>query len=373
MLFLTALLFAVLLFVIPGELVLQWVAGLMSRPGLEKWMALGIMNAVVFALLFVAIRFTSVVMFDLGWENGHLTRRLADWVDVTGWRWLNILGLAAIGAGASILTIEGRLPYPFWFLFAAIVIGLLDVIRGHAIVPLPKVRPHPRFEPRPEPTPEPEPAGKRVVFTWEFCRPGSPEYIEQKKQEFALSEEEYQEARGKDRFPTRPVQEYAKYVRKGFSSSVRRVVEYFRKESADKDYAPIDEVMNLVGFARGIQYKSDEETHHVGDYANFPIETLYDQAGDCEDHAILAATLLYNLGHDVGLFHLDLGESGHLALGYRPSGSTILPAGPFCEKADNGREYYYVETVPTDPSSGVGEISEQFLQEVENRSVVAVT
>lgn len=371
MLLLTALLFAVALFVIPGELVLVWLAGLMSRPGLEERIVLGLMNAAVFALFSVGIRFTRLVLFDLGWEHGRLTHRLADWLDVTGWGWLNILGFLGIGSGAAILTVTGGLPYPFWFLFAAIVIGLVDIVGGHAIVPLPKVRPRPRFEPEPEP--QPDPAGKTVTFTWQFCRPGPPERLEAKRQEFVLSGEEYQDARGVKRFPTRPVQEYLKYVTEGFSSSVRRVTTHFKDESATEDYSPIEEVMNVVGFVRAIEYRSDDASRGVSEYANFPIETLYDQAGDCEDHAILAAVLLHHLGHEVGLFHLDLGESGHLALGYRPSGSSILPAGPFCAKANNGKEYYYVETVPTEPSLGVGELSRQFLEDLETQSVVAVT
>ncbi len=370
MIFLTALIFTVLLFVVPGELLLHWLARWMARPGLEEWIVLLLLNVFVFVLLFVSVRFTTVVIFDVGWERGRMTRRLAELLDVRGWRWLNLIGLVAVGTGAAILALEGRLPYPFWFLFAAITLGLFDLLGVREIVPLPAVRPFPRFDPAPLPA---EAYGKRVSFTWEFWRAGQTDRPAIKSQEFILGDDEYSQARSRERFPRRPVQEYLKYVRLGFSPSIQRVTEHFRDASAADRLSSIDEVMNVVGFARGIEYRTDEETRDTGDYANFPIETLYDQAGDCEDHAILAATVLHNLGHDVGLFHLDLGASGHLALGYRPAGTTMLPPGPFCERADDGREYYYVETVPTAAASGLGEIDDQFLRDMEKQTVFAVT
>lgn len=368
MIFLTAVIFSALLFLIPGEMLLITVVRLWTTPGWQEVVALAIVNLTFFGLIYGGASLARRDFFDIGWERDAAPRRLAEWLDVTGWGFLSLVGLVGIGGGAAILVLEGRLPYPFWFLFAAIAIGFLDVFRGKGVVALPKEVLVPRYAP--EPTPDVEPTGKKVEFVWEFMR-GNRELV-RKTREFVLAESEYEAARGRERFPRRPVREYVRYVQEGFTPSVRRVAMSFREETVRERYSPMEEAMNVIGFARGIPYASDEESKSAEDYASFPIETLYERLGDCEDHAIVTAAVLHHLGHDVGLFHLALGKSGHLALGYRPPFETILPPGPFCERADNGRDYYYVETVPTSASAGVGEISEQFLRDLQHQSVVAV-
>ncbi len=64
------------------------------------------------------------------------------------------------------------------------------------------------------------------------------------------------------------------------------------------------------------------------------METLWDEGGDCEDLAILAASLLFRLGYDVALLFLP----SHAALGI--AGAEGLP-GTFLEVGD--RRYYYYE------------------------------
>ena len=130
----------------------------------------------------------------------------------------------------------------------------------------------------------------------------------------------------------------------------------------------LQEVGNVVCFTRSIPYATDEETHGVPEYANYPVETLYDKAGDCEDHAILSACLLFYLGHDVGLFFLKFADTAHAAMGY----NTKEGSGPFSVRANNGNEYYYVETVPTDDFEQIGEISAGFLRQIEECQVLPV-
>ena len=51
-----------------------------------------------------------------------------------------------------------------------------------------------------------------------------------------------------------------------------------------------------------IDYKSDMETKSQEDYWKYPLETLYDGYGDCEDGSILLAALLDALGYDAGIY-----------------------------------------------------------------------
>jgi hypothetical protein len=71
--------------------------------------------------------------------------------------------------------------------------------------------------------------------------------------------------------------------------------------------------------------------------AAYPLETLLDGVGDCEDAVILAAALLKRLGYDVALLYY----AGHCALGV--AGAEGLP-GDFVEDPQTGVRYFYGET-----------------------------
>lgn len=53
---------------------------------------------------------------------------------------------------------------------------------------------------------------------------------------------------------------------------------------------------------KAIDYKSDLETKSQIDYWKYPLETLYDGYGDCEDGSILLAALLDAVGYDAGIY-----------------------------------------------------------------------
>jgi hypothetical protein len=186
--------------------------------------------------------------------------------------------------------------------------------------------------------------------------------------ELVINHEEYRSARNADRFSAANKAEYARYVLEGYTRSVEAAAAVFRNRSKARNLLAVQEMEDVVCFTRGIRYASDPEMRGVDDWANFPVETLYDQAGDCEDHAILAAAILYSLGHDVALFWLDLGDSAHLALGYRAQG---FVGGGFSEVAE-GRVYYYVETVPTENGDQAGDIARQFLKDLKSAEVILV-
>ena len=47
----------------------------------------------------------------------------------------------------------------------------------------------------------------------------------------------------------------------------------------------------LLSFVQNIPYQSDEDYLNLTEYWKFPLETIFDKGGDCEDIAILFATL----------------------------------------------------------------------------------
>jgi hypothetical protein len=92
-----------------------------------------------------------------------------------------------------------------------------------------------------------------------------------------------------------------------------------------------------------VEYSLDNETQGCVEYWKFPVETLVDKIGDCEDSAILYASVMDALGYDVALLFYKLKEknSGHLAVGINLDGEH----GEYVE--DDGKKYYYCETTTT--------------------------
>jgi hypothetical protein len=95
------------------------------------------------------------------------------------------------------------------------------------------------------------------------------------------------------------------------------------------------EKLNLiVSFVQSFRYASEE-----GEYPRYPIETLVEGCGDCEDLAILTAAILRQMGFGVVL--LAFTREGHMAVGIR-----VLPPGSGDGQTYewNGDTYYYLET-----------------------------
>lgn len=365
MIFLTSLIFAALLFVVPGELLLVTLSH--AVPFLSPLPALIVLNVLVYALVFLGVHLARKALIDFDYADktvGGLP--LKEWLDVSSCRWLNILGLVSITACALLLLSKGKLPVPFWFLYGAVVVGLWDVVKRRQLMTFPGELPAPRFNAEAA-TALPDADGRKVEFNWTLWETttGGKDAL---TAAFSISEADYSEARNRARYPQAPLENFARYPRDHFTVSVQQVAAFFRQHSEAHGFSPLLEAGNVVCFVRSISYASDEETRNQPDWANFPVETLYDAAGDCEDHAILAAALLHYLGHPVALFHLDLGKSAHLALGLEcPDGG-----GAFFSTGTDGRTYYYVETVPTSSVERVGDLSEEFLTQLKEWKVLPV-
>lgn len=111
-----------------------------------------------------------------------------------------------------------------------------------------------------------------------------------------------------------------------------------------------DKIQEVLLFVQSLRYESDEKSKGMDEYVRFPIETLADGIGDCEDKSILMAALLSEMGIDfILLFPPD-----HLALGV--SCDSVQNAYPF---KFEGKEYYYVET--TNTHWAIGQIPPEYL------------
>jgi predicted transglutaminase-like cysteine proteinase len=111
------------------------------------------------------------------------------------------------------------------------------------------------------------------------------------------------------------------------------------KEAAEKEnYSDLDMVKNIIFFVQNLNYLDDKVGTGYDEYPKFPLETLADQGGDCEDSAILLASLLRELGYGTVLLQFE----DHMAVGVK--GEDSIP-GSYYEY--EGSRYYYVETTST--------------------------
>lgn len=159
--------------------------------------------------------------------------------------------------------------------------------------------------------------------------------------DFTFDANDYAYYRGLDR--TLPYTAYHAYVSEPKDDAV------LREFVVSVDALGLDAGLNVwerlnlvIAFVQAIPYASEE-----CEYPRYPLEMLIEGRGDCEDAAILAASLLRELGFGVVL--LAFLEESHMALGVlvTPPGADGLQAYRY-----KGDLYYYLE--PTSPGWAIG-------------------
>ena len=119
---------------------------------------------------------------------------------------------------------------------------------------------------------------------------------------------------------------------------------------ADKNGYSEYEIIELsAAFVQNLPYNSDSGTTPYDEYPRYPVETLVDNGGDCEDTSILLASILDSMGYSVVL----LNPPYHLAVGVMHGEGVPGRYYPY-----NGGSYYYLET--TNPGWRIGEIPQNY-------------
>jgi predicted transglutaminase-like cysteine proteinase len=113
-----------------------------------------------------------------------------------------------------------------------------------------------------------------------------------------------------------------------------------RTAAGETGYNEYQIVELAAAFVQSLPYTYDIATGQ-DEYPRYPIETLVDNGGDCEDTSILMASMLRSLGYGVVLlvFAETPDSPGHVAVGVA-GGEGIH--GSYWEY--KGRKYYYLET-----------------------------
>jgi len=193
-----------------------------------------------------------------------------------------------------------------------------------------------------------------TIYNWEFAKRtgvGRPPSVLRYFLELVISRARYIDycQRPRDLNP----RHFDTYVT--FSTpEIRVLADKLIKLGQTRGYNIYDQLCNVVAFVQqNIRYTADlsPQTGQLIEYPKYPLETLVEKKGDCEDQTILAATLLTQMGYDVALLILP----AHVALGIagfpdKPGNRVLHPA--------TGTRYLYTET--TAPQWLPGQVPREF-------------
>jgi hypothetical protein len=143
--------------------------------------------------------------------------------------------------------------------------------------------------------------------------------------------------------------EYAEYINDSRDDGqLQSLIDELERLAANAGLNVWEKLNLVIAFVQSIPYVSEP-----CEYPRYPLETLVEYKGDCEDAAILAAALLQQMRFDVVL--LAFLEEDHMAIGIR-----VVPPTPVEDPAYawSGGTYYYLE--PTSVGWEIGAIPVQY-------------
>ncbi|MDO4552544.1 MAG: hypothetical protein Q4C22_03305 [Bacillota bacterium] len=180
--------------------------------------------------------------------------------------------------------------------------------------------------------------------------------IDQWNYELSIPLSAYEYFRGIDRSG---IYDYSYFVEDPTDDAyMAALTDAFRAAAAEEAYNDRQTVEFIISFVQGLEYVSDIIGTGYDEYPKFPLETLVDEGGDCEDSAILLASLLKEMGYGAVLIQTE----DHMAVGI--AGDDTM-TGVYYEW--DGRRYFYVET--TSPGWIIGEVP----PEVEGQAVTLLS
>jgi len=148
----------------------------------------------------------------------------------------------------------------------------------------------------------------------------------------------------KPRFPMRTYNDYLIYATDPFDDKfVDLLATLFNQQSEKLGLNQVKKIEFVNSFIQSLPYIDDRIAYGY-ERPKYPVETLIDRGGDCEDTSILLSSILSSMNiTNVLLFYPT-----HVAVGLELPGEQ--PAKAF---KNNGNNYYYVESVSPSP---IGEI-----------------
>ncbi|MGD9099163.1 MAG: hypothetical protein PVF45_01700 [Anaerolineae bacterium] len=198
-------------------------------------------------------------------------------------------------------------------------------------------------------TPPPHMAGARdtilKTFAWRYAPTGE---AQEQRLTLTLSRSRYQALRSQ---PRPPRGQWGRLVAAP-APELDTLAEDLSALHHQQGWSALERAADVLAFTQQcITYDSDQRSALSSEWPRYPLETLVEGVGDCEDAVILAASLLKRLGYDVALLYYP----GHCALGV--AGAEDLP-GDYVEDAQTGVRYFFGET--TSEGWSLGQVPEKY-------------
>jgi len=97
--------------------------------------------------------------------------------------------------------------------------------------------------------------------------------------------------------PRAPTMDYSVYVTHPLDDIyIDSLVTRIREAASRKGYDEYQTIEFTIAFVQSLPYTVDSVTSPFDEYPRYPVETLVDGGGDCEDTSILLASLLADMG-----------------------------------------------------------------------------
>jgi hypothetical protein len=150
--------------------------------------------------------------------------------------------------------------------------------------------------------------------------------------------------------PRPPTKNYSVYVTHPLDDTyIEHIVEKIQEAAQEAEFSEYETIEFAASFVQSLPYTADSITTPYDEYPRYPVETLVDKGGDCEDTSILLASLIDKMGYGVVLIELP----DHCAVGVK-GGENVY--GTYWEY--EGSKYYYIET--TDKGWEIGQLPEEY-------------
>lgn len=364
MLFLTSLIYILLFFLLPGQVLLVWAAP--RVPIQSETLSLILLNVLAYDLIWLVLRASRYAYHEFDGVRNPALRELKSWLHIEGSRGFVVCSLILLGSGAAWLAVQGLLPMPCWFLYGAIALGSLDGFGpGHQVNMLTPQLPETFLATTGE-------AGATEVdviereFEWTCPAADRRDGQILFRETFRVATEP--EIAGPAEGRISSLEEYGILAGRATTRSIREIAAWFRKESLQRGFSSLQEIVCVVSFSRSVLERGD-----IGggkdanpDAIRLPHHLLLDGGGSREEGAVLAATILRQLGHRVGLFYHHIPGGGHLGIAI----PCDLPSVVSCE-GDDGRIFTLLNVASQGSRHGHS-IPSQILDGVECHRVIEV-
>jgi regulator of replication initiation timing len=135
----------------------------------------------------------------------------------------------------------------------------------------------------------------------------------------------------------------------GDDQYIDQMIKFIEEKARQYGFGEQQKINFVITFVQSLPYTVDSVTALADEYPRYPVETLFDRGGDCEDTSILVSAILDRMGYDVALIN----PPKHMAVGIVSAAAT----GRYFEY--NGKKYFYLET--TGEGWRIGEIPREYI------------